>query len=59
MTTIMTIDDARGQEHRVCGDEGAGTSPIQLTKEFFIKQTFRNTEDLALFHLLMFQRREL
>jgi DNA-binding FrmR family transcriptional regulator len=33
-------------------------APIQLTKKFFMKQTFRNTEDLALFHLLMFQRRE-
>jgi hypothetical protein len=35
------------------------TNPIQLTKEFFMKQIFRNTEDLGLFHLSMFQRREL
>jgi len=39
-------------------DEGAGANLIQLTKEFFMKQNFRNTEDQGLFHLFMFQRRE-
>jgi hypothetical protein len=28
-------------------------------KEFFMKRIFRNTEDERLFHLFMFQRREL